>query len=139
VSGDLSRLPLDGLEDGKLVHAVLDGSPSARAGIQSRDIIFAINGKPWRNVRLLTFGDNRPSEITAITFVGYQFAVQEVSVRVPPHPYRPLVEIQNEAADVVATRPTIDATPYRNPRDDPDPAFVRLLESLRSRRGWRCR
>jgi S1-C subfamily serine protease len=43
--------PLQGLEDGKLVHAVLDGSASARAGIQSRDIIFAINGRPG-----VTFG-----------------------------------------------------------------------------------
>jgi hypothetical protein len=126
--------PLHGLEDGKLVHAVLDGSPSARAGIQSRDIIFAINGKSWPKVRFLTFSDHHPSEITAITFVGWQFAVMEVSIRVPPHPYLPLTDIQKEAADIVAARPTLDPTPYRIPREDPDPGMIRLLEGLRSRR-----
>jgi hypothetical protein len=131
--------PLRGLEDGKLVQAVLDGSPSARAGIQSRDIIFAINGTSWPKVRLLTFSDHHPSEITAITFVGYQFAVMDVLIRVPPHPYRPLAAIQKEAADIVAARPTLDPTPYRNPRDDPDPRLVRLLESIRPRRGRRRR
>jgi hypothetical protein len=126
--------PFDGLEDGKLVHAVLDGSPSARAGVQSRDIIFAINGKPWRDVRLLTFSDHHPSQIIAIIFVGYQFAVTEMTIRVPPHPYRPFLDIQKEAADIVAARPALDAAPYRNPRDDPDPWMVRLLDGLGLRR-----
>jgi C-terminal processing protease CtpA/Prc len=49
--------PLSGLDDGMVVHAVRDGSPSTLAGILPRDIIFAINGKFWRNVRLLTFSD----------------------------------------------------------------------------------
>jgi predicted metalloprotease with PDZ domain len=127
--------PLHDQEDGKLVHAVLDGSPSTRAGIQSRDIIFAINGTSWSKVRFLTFSDHHPSEITAVTFVGWQFAAMNVLIRVPPHPYRALADIQNEAADIVAARPTLDATPYRNPRNDPDPGMVRLLESLMSRRG----
>jgi hypothetical protein len=131
--------PLRGLEDGKLVHAVLGNSPSARAGIQSRDILFAINGKPWRDVRLLTFSDHHPSEITAVTFVGWQFAAMNVLIRVPPHPYRPLSDIHSEAADIVAARPTLDATPYRNPHDDPDPGMVRLLEGIRSRQGRRRR
>jgi hypothetical protein len=125
--------PLRIHDDGKVVHAVLDGSPSARAGIQSRDIIFAINGTSWPKVRLLTFSDHHPSEITAVTFVGWQFAAMNVLIRVPPHSYRHLADIQNEAADVVADRPTLDATPYRNPRDDPDPRMVQLLESLRPR------
>jgi hypothetical protein len=127
--------PLRGLEDGKLVHAVLDGSPSARASIQPRDIVFAINGKRWRDVGALTFSDHHPSEITAITFVGWQFAVREVVIRISPQTYRPLAEIQQQAADVVAARPTLDPTPYRNPHDDPDPQMVRLLEGLRTRRG----
>ena len=130
--------PLRGLEDGKLVHAVLDGSPSVRAGVQPRDIIFAINGKPWPEVRGLTFSDHQPSEIAAITFVGWQFAVREVVIRVPPQTYRPLAEIQQQAADVVAGRPTLDLTPYRNPREGPDPGMVRLLEGLKASRRRRA-
>jgi hypothetical protein len=56
-------------------------------------------------------------------------------IRVPAHHYRPLADIQKEAADVVAARPTLDPTPYRIPREDPDPGMVRLLEGLMSRRG----
>jgi hypothetical protein len=134
-----STAPLRGLEGGKVVHAVLDSSPSARAGIQSRDIIFGINGAPWPKIRLLTFSDHHPSEIIVTTFVGWQFAAMDVSIRVPPHPYRPLADIQNEAAAIVAARSTLDATPYRHPRDDPDPRMVRLLESLRPQRRRRHR
>jgi hypothetical protein len=130
--------PFRDFEDGKLVHAVLDGSPSARAGIQSRDIIFAINGTSWPKVRLLTFSDHRPSEITAKTFVGHLFAHMEVSIRVPSDPYRPLADIQKEAAGVVRARPTLDATPYRDPREDYDPEKVLLLENITSR-PRRCR
>jgi hypothetical protein len=120
--------PLGGLQDGKLVHAALEDSPSTRAGVQSRDIILAINGKSWHEVRLLTFNDHRPTDITA-----HQFAVMDVLIRVPPHPHRPLTDIQKEAADIIAARPALDATPYRNPRDDPDPRMISLWESIRPR------
>jgi len=126
--------PFRCVEDGKFVHAVLDGSPCSRVGIQSRDVIFAINGTSWPKVRLLAFSDHHPSEITAKTLVSYQFAVMDVSIRVPPHPYRPLAEIQKEAADIIAARPTVDATPYRDPREDPDPEMVCLLERIKPRR-----
>ncbi len=103
---------------GKIVHAVLTGSPSARAGIEARDIIFAIDGKPWDSVGHLVFSDRRPTEITAAVFVARYFTLAKITVRVPPEPYRPIDDITAEAANVMAERPTLDRTPYRNPRHD---------------------
>ena len=59
-----------GFDGDRIVHAVLDGSPSARAGVEPRDIIISVDGKSWDSVRYLTFSDRRPSEITAVTFVA---------------------------------------------------------------------
>jgi hypothetical protein len=113
-----SSTRLQGFDGGKIVHAVLDGSPSARAGIEPRDIIMSVDGKPWDSVRHLTFSDRRPSEITARTFVARYFTFAKIAVRVPPEPYRPLDDIAGEAATAVAARPAPDRTPYRNPRYD---------------------
>jgi membrane-associated protease RseP (regulator of RpoE activity) len=102
----------------KIVHAVLDGSPGARAGIEPRDIIVSVDGQPWASVRDMVFSDRRPSEITARTFVARYFTFAKIAVRVPPEPYRPLDNIAREAAAVIAARPVPDRTPYRNPRYD---------------------
>jgi hypothetical protein len=116
---------------GKIAHAVLSDSPCARAGIEARDVIFSIDGKPWDSVRHLVFSDRRPTEITAQTFVARYFAPAKITVRVPPEPYRPIEDITAEAAAVVAARPMLDTTPYRNPRFDD---IRGLLANLRQRR-----
>src|SRR5712671_944361 len=103
--------PLQGFGGGKIIHAVLGGSPGARAGTEPRDIIMALNGKPWDAVRSLTFSDRRPSEIVAETFVARYFTFAKVAVRVPPEPYRPLDDIAREAAGVIAARPAPDTSP----------------------------
>jgi hypothetical protein len=118
---------------GKIVHAALDGSPGARAGIETRDIIFLIDGMPWDSVRQLTFSDRRPTEITAETFVARYFTLAKITVRVPPEPYRHIEEITAEAANIITARPTLDKTPYRNPRFDD----MRELLARFSRRGRR--
>jgi membrane-associated protease RseP (regulator of RpoE activity) len=118
----------------KAVHAVLDDSPSARAGIVSRDIIIAVDNAPWNSVRRLTFSDRRPSEITLKTFVARYFSFTNIMVRVPPEPYQLLDEIATEAANIIAARPTPDRTPYRNPRFDD---MRELLARFSSRRGCR--
>ena len=115
----------------KVVHAVLDGSPAARAGIEHRDVIVSVDGQPWEAVRHMVFNDRRPSEITAKTFVARYFTVANIAVRVPPEPYRPLDDIAREAADITAARPVPDRTPYRNPRYDD---IREVLASLRRRR-----
>jgi hypothetical protein len=118
---------------GKVVHAVLDGSPSARARIEPRDIIHAVHGAPWDRIRHLTFSDRRPTEITLKTFVACYFAITSITVRVPPEPYRPLDDIVAEAEAIIAARPTPDTTPYRNPQYDD----MRELLARFSRRGRR--
>jgi predicted metalloprotease with PDZ domain len=118
---------------GRVVHAVLDGSPCARAGIVARDIVLAIDKTRWEAVRLLTFSDRRPSEIALQTFVARYFARQSITVRVPPEPYRPLQEIAQEAANVIAARPTPDTAPYRNPRFD-DPLIRLMMARIAGRR-----
>jgi membrane-associated protease RseP (regulator of RpoE activity) len=118
-------------EGARIVHAVLDRSPGARAGIEPRDIIVSIDGTPWDSVQRLTFSDRRPSEITAQTFVARYFAVAKILVRVPPEPYRPLDDIGAEAASVVAARPTPDSTPYRKPRFDFDREWLATLARRR--------
>jgi len=125
---------LAGFGGGKIVHAVLDDSPSARAGIEPRDIVMSIDGRPWDAVRCLTFSDRRPSEITAETFVARYFTVAKVLMRVPPEPYRPLDDITTEAADIIAARPAPDTTPYRNPRFDDIRALLASLPRRRRRR-----
>ena len=121
----------------KAVHAVLDDSPSARAGIVPRDIIIAIDNAPWDSVRRLTFSDRRPSEVTLKTFVARYFTFTNITVRVPPEPYRPLDDIAAEAANVIAARPAPDRTPYRNPRWDEWDDMRELVARLSSRRGRR--
>jgi membrane-associated protease RseP (regulator of RpoE activity) len=116
---------LHGFDGSKIVHAVLDDSPGARAGIEHRDIIVSVDGRPWDAVRDIVFSDRRPSEITAQTFVARYFAFAKVAVRVPPEPYRQLDDIAAEAAAVIAARPAPDTAPYRNPRFDLDPDIVR--------------
>ena len=116
---------------GQIVHAVLDGSPSARAGIEPRDIIISVDGRSWDSVRHLTFSDRRQSEIAAETFIARYFTFAKIAVCVPPEPYRPLDDIAQEAAAVIAARPVLDTTPYRNPRNDD---IRELLESLHRRR-----
>jgi hypothetical protein len=106
------------VESGRIVHAVLDGSPCAQAGIEVRDIVFAVDKVPWNSVRSLTFSDRRPSEIYLKTFVARYFATTNIQVRVPPEPYRPIEEIVAEAANIIAARPESDRTPYVNPRFD---------------------
>jgi hypothetical protein len=103
----------------RIVHAVLQDSPCARAGIAQRDIIGSINGRPWEEVRYLNFSDRRASEVTLETFVARYFKIMKIAVRVPPEPYRPLGEIADEATRAIAARPAPDTTPYvRPPRFD---------------------
>jgi membrane-associated protease RseP (regulator of RpoE activity) len=78
--------PVQGFDGGKIIHAVLRDSPSARAGIEPRDIIISVDGKPWDSVRYLTFSDRCASEITAATFVARYFTFAKIVVRVPPEP-----------------------------------------------------
>lgn len=118
----------------KVVHAVLDGSPGARAGIEHRDVIVSVDGQPWNSVRHMRFSDRQPSEITVKTFVARYFTIAMIAVRVPPEPYQPLDDIAREAADIIAARPVPDRTPYRNPRFD---GIRGLLASFR--RGARRR
>jgi hypothetical protein len=115
---------------GRIVHAVLDGSPGAQAGIEPRDIIVSVDGKPWDAVWHMVFSDRRPSEITARTFVARYFTFAKIAVRVPPDPYRPLDGIAAEAAAVIAERPAPDTARYRNPRYED----IRELLALHSRR-----
>jgi membrane-associated protease RseP (regulator of RpoE activity) len=116
-----------GFDGCKIVHAVLDGSPSAHAGIEPRDVIVSFNGVPWDSVRHLAFSDKRHSEITAVIFVARYFTVATILLRVPPEPYRSLDRIATEAADVIAAQPTPDTTPYRNPRLDEQREFLATL------------
>jgi membrane-associated protease RseP (regulator of RpoE activity) len=126
------RCPLEGA---RIVHAVLDRSPGARASIEARDIIVSVDGQPWDSVRRLTFSDRRPSEITAQTFVARYFTFAKVAVRVPPEPYRPLDDIATEAARVIAAKPTPDTAPYRRPLADFEIAeFRELMARLSPRR-----
>jgi membrane-associated protease RseP (regulator of RpoE activity) len=119
-------------DGGKIVHAVLDGSPGARAGIEHRDIIVSVDGQPWDSVRHIAFSDRRQSEIIARTFVARYFAFAKIAVRVPSEPYRQLDDIAREAAGVIAARPAPDTAPYRNQRFDDDD-IRGLLASLRRR------
>jgi membrane-associated protease RseP (regulator of RpoE activity) len=121
---------------GKIVHAVLDGSPGARAGIEHRDIIVSVDGQPWEAVRHMVFSDRRPSEIAAQTFVARYFAFAKVAVRVSPEPYRLLDDIATEAAAVVAARPAPDTAPYCRPPDFVTDDIRELLAPL-YRRGRR--
>ncbi len=130
-----SSTHLQGFDGGKIVHAVLDGSPGARAGIEPRDIIVSVDGRPWDSVRHMVFSDRRSSEITAQTFAARYFAFAKVAVRVPPEPYRPLDDIATEAARVIAAKPTPDTAPYRRPLADFEIAeFRELMARLSPRR-----
>ncbi len=115
----------------KVVHAVLDDSPSARAGIEHRDVIMSVDGQRLEAILHMVFSDRRPTEITVQTFVARYFTVANIAVRVPPEPYRSLDDIAREAADIVAARPEPDRTPYLNPRFD---GIRALLAPRRGRR-----
>jgi hypothetical protein len=116
---------------GKIVHAVLVDSPSARAGIETRDIVFSVDKARWDSIRHLTFSDRRPSELNLSVFVARYFTIANVTVRVPPEHYRPIEDIAAEAMQVVATQPMPLKLHYVNPRG----AEMReLLSTLRRRR-----
>ena len=117
--------------DGKIIHAVLVDSPSARAGIEARDIVFAVDKAHWDSIRHLTFSDRRPSELNLSVFVARYFVIANISVRVPPNHYRPIEDIVAEAIQVVTTQPMPRQLHYVNPRF----AETReLLSMLRRRR-----
>jgi hypothetical protein len=120
-----------GFINGKVVHAALGGSPSARAGIERRDIVASINGQPWDCVRLLVFSDRSPSEIAARIFFARYFRFAKITVLVPPEPYKPLDDIAAEARSAIVARPTVDMSPYRNPRLDD---YCELLARFSRRR-----
>jgi hypothetical protein len=105
---------------GKIVHAALVGSPSTRAGIEPRDIVFAIDKIPWGSVRHATFSDRRSSELNLSVFVARYFTIANIMVRVPPEPYRPLEEIVSDALRAIVARPTADVIRYVNPRFEGD-------------------
>jgi hypothetical protein len=120
-----ARLGLVFLSDlsfgGKVIHSVLGASPSARAGIEPRDIVFAVHKAQWDSVRYLTFSDRRPSELSLKVFVARYFTVAYITVRVPPEPYRPMEEILAEAIRAVAgqsARLCLRSIRYVNPRHE---------------------
>jgi hypothetical protein len=116
---------------GRIVHAVLVDSPSARAGIEARDIVFAVDKARWDSIRHLTFSDRRPSELNLSVFVARYFTIANITVRVPPEPYRPIEDIVAEATRVIAAQPMPLKVHYVNPRF----AEIReLLSMLRRRR-----
>jgi hypothetical protein len=116
---------------GRIVHAVLVDSPSTRAGIEARDIVFSVDKERWDSIRHLTFSDRRPSELNLSVFVARYFAIANIPVRVPPEHYRPIDDIVAEATQIVATQPMPSRLHYVNPRA----AEMReLLSMLRRRR-----
>jgi hypothetical protein len=116
---------------GRIVHGVLVDSPSARAGIEARDIVFSVDKARWDSIRHLTFSDRRPSELNLSVFVARYFTIANITVRVPPVHYRPIEDIAAEARQVVATQPMPLKLHYVNPRV----AEMReLLSMLRRRR-----
>jgi len=115
----------------KIVHAVLVDSPSARAGVEARDIVFSVDKAHWDSVRHLTFSDRRPSELNLSVFVARYFTIANITVHVTPEPYRPIEDIVAEAMQVLATQPMPSRLHYVNPRF----AETReLLSMLRRRR-----
>jgi hypothetical protein len=124
------KLGIAGL-GGEIVHGVLVDSPSARAGIEARDIVFSVDKARWDSIRHLTFSDRRPSELNLSVFVARYFTIANITVRVPPEHYRPIEGIAAEARQVVATQPMPSRLHYVNPRV----AEMReLLSMLRRRR-----
>ena len=116
---------------GKIIHAVLLDSPSARARLEARDIVFSVDKVHWDSIRHLTFSDRRPSELNLSVFVARYFVIASITVRVPPEHYRPIEDIVAEAMQVVATQPMPSQLRYVNPRF----AETReLLSMLRRRR-----
>src|SRR5262249_33225590 len=101
---------------GRIVHAVLADSPSARAGIEARDIVFSVDKARWDSIRHLTFSDRRLSELNLSVFVARYFTIANITVRVPPEHYRPIADIVAEAMQVVATQPMPLKLHYVNPR-----------------------
>jgi hypothetical protein len=120
--------------EGKAIHAVLENSPSARAGLTPRDVILALNDSPWEAVRFLTFSDRRPSEIALKTFVGSCCKFATVAVRVPPEPYLPFEEILAEATAIVAAQPMPVELRYSDPDLDEWREVFAMLRRRRRRR-----
>jgi membrane-associated protease RseP (regulator of RpoE activity) len=129
----LGLLLVPGLKfGGRIIHAVLADSPSDRAGLEPRDIVFAIDKTRWDSIRSLTFSDRRPSELNVTVFIARYFTVARITISVPPEPYRPIEDIHSEAMRAVAAQPaTPSAITYVNPRFE-------WLAALRPR-GWRRR
>ena len=99
----LGLLLVPGLYFGwRIIHAVLSASPSARAGIECRDIVIAVNKTRWDFIRQLTFSDRRPSELRLTVFVARYFVAAEITVVVSPEPYRPIEDIVAEATGIAA-------------------------------------
>src|SRR5258708_6915745 len=101
---------------GRIVHAVLVDSPSARAGIEARDIVFSVDKARWDSIRHLTFSERRPSELNLSVFVARYFTIANIIVRVSPEHYRPIEDIAAEAMHVVATQPMPLNLHYETPR-----------------------
>src|SRR2546428_1021126 len=60
---------------GKAIYAVLRGSPSAKAGLKARDIVFAADKTRLDSIQHLVFSDRRPSELNLRVFVARYFTV----------------------------------------------------------------
>jgi hypothetical protein len=54
------------------------------------------------SVRHLTFSDRRPSELNLLVFIAGRLMLDDVRVRVPPEPYRPIEKIVAEAMRAAA-------------------------------------
>jgi predicted metalloprotease with PDZ domain len=83
---------------GRTILAVLRGSPCDQAGLVAGDLVVTINKVRLDSVRYLTFSDRRPSELNLLVFVASRSMLDDVKVRVPPEPYRPIEDILAEAA-----------------------------------------
>ena len=58
---------------GKIVHGVLVDSPSARAGIEARDIVFSVDKARWDSIRYLTFSDRLTFRTQSLGLCGAIF------------------------------------------------------------------
>jgi predicted metalloprotease with PDZ domain len=96
------RLPTSVPFDGQAIRAVLPGSPCERAGLVPSDVVVTINNVRLDSVRHLTFTDRRPSELNLLVFIAGRFTLEDVRVRVPPEPYRPIENIVAEAMRAAA-------------------------------------
>ncbi len=101
---------------GNVIHAVLAGSPSERAGLEPGDIVFTVNKVQWELIRYLIFSDRRPSELNFKLFLARYFKTANITVCVPPDLYRPIEDIVTEAMRAAAAQPPPHVFTYVNPR-----------------------